>query len=81
MLWRIALRDDLLLSMATDPEPYWASTDDERDWALTHLMHRPREDYDVVQVPGPVARAIADERERRRVLRANAFQVSRESRT
>ncbi|MEV8610248.1 hypothetical protein AB0383_20375 [Amycolatopsis sp. NPDC051373] len=69
-LWRIALRDDLLVTMigSTNPEPYWAKDEAERDWALEHQLHRPREDYVVEEVPGPHSRAIADERERRRLL-------------
>jgi hypothetical protein len=63
-LWKIAIRDDIRAFMATNPTPYWADTESERDWYLEKGLHRPREDYVVEEVPGPIKRAVADERER-----------------
>jgi hypothetical protein len=63
-LWKIAIRDDIRASMVTDPSPYWAKDESERDWYLAQQLKRPREDYDVVEVPGPVERALDDERAR-----------------
>lgn len=60
-IWKIAIRDEIRARMVTNPEPYWASTESERDWVLEHQLHRPREDYVAVEVPGPVGRAIEDE--------------------
>lgn len=68
-VWKIAIRDEIRARMVTNPDPYWARTESERDWCLRNL-HRPREDYDVVEVPGPVDRAIADERARFERVRA-----------
>ncbi|SFO03843.1 hypothetical protein [Amycolatopsis rubida] len=68
-LWRIALRDDILIPMlgTTNPQPDWAATEAERDWYLQRT-HRPVEDYVAELVPGPRDRAMADERERRKRL-------------
>lgn len=63
-LWKIAIRDDIRAFMATDPSPYWASTESERDWFLEKQLKRPREDYTVEEVRGPIERAIDDERGR-----------------
>lgn len=63
-LWKIAIRDDIRAFMATDPSPYWASTESERDWFLEKQLKRPREDYTVEEVPGPIDRALADEHTR-----------------
>lgn len=69
-LWRIALRDDILAELVgvTNPSAYLASTDTERDWYLRTGLHRPREDYVVEEVPGPIDRAVVDEMARRRRL-------------
>jgi hypothetical protein len=68
-LWRISLRDDLLvtgLDARTDLSDF-AATDAERDWHLKRLAGygRTRDELTVERVPGPYARAIADDRERR----------------
>lgn len=63
-MWKIAIRDEIRARMVTNPDPYWATTESERDWYLEKNLHRPREDYVVEEVPGPVSRAIADERAR-----------------
>lgn len=70
MLWRIALRDDILAKLFTDPSAYWAHTDTELDWYLRTRLTRPREDYVVEQVPGPTDRAVTDEMARRQRIRA-----------
>ena len=66
VFWRIALRDDILGRLVTNPRAYFASTDTERDWYLRTSLYRPIEDFVVEQVPGPIGRAIADEKARRR---------------
>jgi hypothetical protein len=63
-LWKIAIRDDIRAFMVTDPSPYWAADESERDWFLDKQLKRPREDYTVEEVPGPVGRAIDDEHTR-----------------
>jgi len=72
-IWKIAIRDELRARMATNPGPYWAKDESERDWYLENA-HRPREDYEVVEVPGPVERAIADEQVRWERVRAELRQ-------
>ncbi|GAB3156312.1 hypothetical protein GCM10027258_62540 [Amycolatopsis stemonae] len=79
-VWRIAIRDELRATMATNPEPYWAEDAVEKDWALEHALHRPREDYVVEEVPGPLARAIADEKVRWKARRAELWRLERERR-
>jgi hypothetical protein len=63
-LWKVAIRDDIRAFMATDPSPYWATTVSERDWFLAKQLKRPREDYVVEEVPGPLERALREERAR-----------------
>ncbi|WP_086853381.1 hypothetical protein [Amycolatopsis kentuckyensis] len=60
-VWKIAIRDDIRAFMVTDPDPYWAKDVAERDWYLEKQLKRPREDYVVEEVPGPIDRAIRDE--------------------
>lgn len=79
-VWKIAIRDELRANMATNPEPYWATTESERDWFLEKQLHRPREDYDVVEVPGPVARAIRDEQIRWKARRAELWEQRKQQR-
>jgi hypothetical protein len=78
-IWKIAIRDELRARMATQPGPNWATTESERDWYLKNA-HRPREDYDVVEVPGPIGRAIADERVRFERVRAELWQQRNQER-
>jgi hypothetical protein len=73
-VWKIAIRDELRATMVTNPTPYWATTVSERDWALEHALHRPREDYVVEEVPGPVEQAIRDEQVRWKARRAELWQ-------
>ncbi len=63
-VWKIALRDELRVSLGTNPSPDWGETESERDWYLEKMLHRPREDYTVEEVPGPIRRAIYDEIDR-----------------
>lgn len=79
-VWKIAIRDDIRAPMITDTEPYWARNESERDWALENAIHRPREDYTVEEVPGPIARAIADETERFARVRAELWRQTKEAR-
>ncbi|EOD66891.1 hypothetical protein [Amycolatopsis vancoresmycina] len=69
-VWKIAIRDDIRARMVTNPDPYWAKTESEKDWLLSNMIKRPREDYDVVEVLGPIDRAIDDEQERWERVRA-----------
>jgi hypothetical protein len=62
MVWRIALRR--APGMATRPEPSYAKTEAERDWWLDRLT-RPREEYEVEQLPDPVDHAWLDDFNRR----------------
>jgi hypothetical protein len=78
-VWKIAIRDELRARMATQPEPNWATTESERDWYLKN-GHRPREDYEVVEVPGPVERAIADEKVRWKARRQELWQQQKRER-
>lgn len=50
-VWKIAIRDEIRAFMATNPEPLWAASEAERDWHFAHSLHRPREDYEAVEVP------------------------------
>jgi hypothetical protein len=79
-IWKIAIRDELRATMVTNPEPYWADTEAHRDWALEHALHRPREDYVVEEVPGPVERAIADEKVRWKARREELWQQRKQER-
>jgi len=63
-VWKIAIRDEIRARMATYPTPSWAQTEEEKDWVLEHLLHRPREDYVVEAVPGPILDAIPREQDR-----------------
>lgn len=53
LVWRIQLRR--APGMSTRPEPYYASSEAERDWYLTKLLHRPADEYVVDQVPDPLS--------------------------
>ena len=71
-LWRISPRDDLLvqkLSPATTISDF-ANTESQRDWWLKQYEGYGAEpgDYAAERVPGPLARAIADDKARRRAL-------------
>jgi hypothetical protein len=78
-IWKIAIRDELRARMATQPEPYWATTESERDWYLKNA-YRPREDYVVVEVPGPLQRAIEEERVRYERVREELWQQRKQER-
>ncbi|UKD55135.1 hypothetical protein L3Q65_46035 [Amycolatopsis sp. FU40] len=71
-LWRISPRDDLLverLSPRSETSDF-AATEAERDWWLNQLAGYGAQpgDYVVERVPGPLRRAIADDRARRNRL-------------
>lgn len=68
-VWKIAIRDEIRAFMVTDPSPYWATTVSERDWFLDKQLKRPREDYVVEEVPGPVEHALHVERARFELVR------------
>jgi hypothetical protein len=63
-VWRIQIRPDILAKLATHPTPEYAKTEAERDWHLAKMLHRPREDYIVEEVPGPVEYQIGLDRAR-----------------
>ncbi|MFD5089342.1 hypothetical protein ACFWMR_01980 [Amycolatopsis thailandensis] len=79
-VWKIAIRDDIRAHMCTYPSPQWASTEAEKDWVLEHLLHRPREDYTVEAVPGPILDAIPREQDRFARVRKQLWRESFERR-
>lgn len=52
-VWEIQVKDSAKLG--THPAPFYAPSDEERDWYLArHLHGRPAEDYTVRLVPDPL---------------------------
>ncbi|HET6286333.1 MAG TPA: hypothetical protein VFG15_06245 [Amycolatopsis sp.] len=62
-VWVIRFRDDTRMKMVTNPSPYFAKNENERDWYLKNLT-RPLEKFVVEQIPGPLNVAIAAEQKR-----------------
>ncbi|WP_409186707.1 hypothetical protein F9C11_21700 [Amycolatopsis sp. VS8301801F10] len=77
-LWRLSPRDDHLVERLSPCSQIsdFATTEAQRDWWLDRYIGYGAQPGDHVaeRVPGPLSRAIADDRERRRKLVDAAWQ-------